>query len=137
MNGCVPLSFGGGDCLWLDGRVVRDMYAFRINKYQCFFSTLLYVKRNGFRFNTAAKVPGVSRNVHSNSNKNRLGKCMELELEHGTILQPLGHVGSAVTTHKTFGPTDLTSTYSVWQRIFDSIGHQTQAFQSGVQCSNH
>ncbi|GFV90221.1 hypothetical protein TNCV_4379361 [Trichonephila clavipes] len=42
------------------------------------------------------------------------------------------------TAHKTFGPTDLTSTYSVCtRRVFGGIGHRTQAFWSGVRCSNH
>ncbi|GFW12570.1 hypothetical protein TNCV_818221 [Trichonephila clavipes] len=41
-------------------------------------------------------------------------------------------VVSAATTHKTFGPTDLTSTYSVCIRW-----HRTQALPSGVRCSNH
>ncbi|GFW08987.1 hypothetical protein TNCV_3475331 [Trichonephila clavipes] len=41
-------------------------------------------------------------------------------------------VVSAATAHKTFGPTDLTSTYSegIWW-------HRTQVFRSGVRCSNH
>ncbi|GFX13182.1 hypothetical protein TNCV_2989461 [Trichonephila clavipes] len=42
------------------------------------------------------------------------------------------------SAHKTFGPTDLTSTSSVCtQRLFGSIGHRAQAFRSGVRCSNH
>ncbi|GFX79211.1 hypothetical protein TNCV_4747951 [Trichonephila clavipes] len=42
------------------------------------------------------------------------------------------------SAHKTFGPTDLTSTYSVrtW-RVFGGIGQRTQAFRYGVRCSNH
>ncbi|GFT32614.1 hypothetical protein TNCV_3145621 [Trichonephila clavipes] len=42
------------------------------------------------------------------------------------------------TAHKTFGPSDLTSTYSVctW-KVLGGIGHRTQAFRSGVRCSNH
>ncbi|GFS90672.1 hypothetical protein TNCV_3770991 [Trichonephila clavipes] len=37
-----------------------------------------------------------------------------------------------------FGPTDLTSTYSVCtRRVFGGIGHRTHAFRSGVRCSNH
>ncbi|GFT47478.1 hypothetical protein TNCV_3750111 [Trichonephila clavipes] len=40
--------------------------------------------------------------------------------------------------HKDFGPTDLTRTYSVCtQRVYGGNGHQTQAFRSGVRCSNH
>ncbi|GFX86225.1 uncharacterized protein TNCV_2561071 [Trichonephila clavipes] len=62
---------------------------------------------------------------------------------HGTggevyILQSPELLGSAVTAHKTFGPTDLTSTYSMCTlRIFGGTGHLTQAFRSGVRCSNH
>ncbi|GFW99736.1 hypothetical protein TNCV_3419661 [Trichonephila clavipes] len=42
------------------------------------------------------------------------------------------------STHKTFGPTDLTSTYSVCTRwVFGGIGHRTQVFRSGVRCSIH
>ncbi|GFV97748.1 integrase catalytic domain-containing protein [Trichonephila clavipes] len=42
------------------------------------------------------------------------------------------------SAHKTFGLTDLTSMYSVCtRRVFGGIGHQTQAFRSRVQCSNH
>ncbi|GFX46228.1 hypothetical protein TNCV_2298761 [Trichonephila clavipes] len=42
------------------------------------------------------------------------------------------------STHKTFGPTDLTSMYSVCtRRVFGGIGHRAQAFRSGVRCSNH
>ncbi|GFX47172.1 hypothetical protein TNCV_2747481 [Trichonephila clavipes] len=42
------------------------------------------------------------------------------------------------SAHKTFGPTDLTSTYSVctW-RVFGGLRHRTQAFRSGVRCTNH
>ncbi|GFW63249.1 hypothetical protein TNCV_3476651 [Trichonephila clavipes] len=37
-----------------------------------------------------------------------------------------------------FGPTDLTSKFSVCTpRVFGGIGHRTQAFRSGVRCSNH
>ncbi|GFV99742.1 hypothetical protein TNCV_5081021 [Trichonephila clavipes] len=42
------------------------------------------------------------------------------------------------SSHKTFGPTDLTSTYSVCtRRVFGGIGHRTQTFRYGVRCSNH
>ncbi|GFX00088.1 hypothetical protein TNCV_3080841 [Trichonephila clavipes] len=42
------------------------------------------------------------------------------------------------SAYKTFGPTDLTSTYSVCtRRVFGAIGYRTQAFWSGVRCSNH
>ncbi|GFT39294.1 uncharacterized protein TNCV_2422131 [Trichonephila clavipes] len=42
------------------------------------------------------------------------------------------------SAHKTFGPTDLTSTYSVCtRRVFGGIGHRTHVFRSGVRCSNH
>ncbi|GFX23047.1 hypothetical protein TNCV_360611 [Trichonephila clavipes] len=39
---------------------------------------------------------------------------------------------------KTFGPTDLTSTYSVcsWM-VFGDIGHRNQAFSSRFRCSIH
>ncbi|GFV31269.1 hypothetical protein TNCV_1640211 [Trichonephila clavipes] len=41
------------------------------------------------------------------------------------------------SAHKTFGPTDLKSTYSVrTRRVFGGIGHRTQAFRFGVRCSN-
>ncbi|GFW51109.1 uncharacterized protein TNCV_3593911 [Trichonephila clavipes] len=60
------------------------------------------------------------------------------QFKHGTggegnILQPSALVVYAATAHKTFGPTDLTSTYSVctW-RVFGGIGRRTQAFRSGV-----
>ncbi|GFV20172.1 uncharacterized protein TNCV_4194701 [Trichonephila clavipes] len=54
------------------------------------------------------------------------------------ILQPPALMGSAVTAHKTFGPTDLTSMYFMCtRRVFDGIRHRTQAFRSGVRCSNH
>ncbi|GFV16635.1 uncharacterized protein TNCV_4418221 [Trichonephila clavipes] len=56
----------------------------------------------------------------------------------GNILQFPALVVSAVTAHKTFGPTDLMGTYSVCtRRVFSGIGHRTQAFQSGVRCSSH
>ncbi|GFW37270.1 hypothetical protein TNCV_2632541 [Trichonephila clavipes] len=53
----------------------------------------------------------------------------------GNILQSPALV---IQPTRLFRPTDLTSTYSVctW-RVFDGIGHQTQAFQSGVRYSNH
>ncbi|GFT32270.1 hypothetical protein TNCV_1035301 [Trichonephila clavipes] len=42
------------------------------------------------------------------------------------------------SARKTFGPTDLTTTYSVCtRRVFGVIEHRTLAFRSGVQCSNH
>ncbi|GFX23044.1 hypothetical protein TNCV_360581 [Trichonephila clavipes] len=42
------------------------------------------------------------------------------------------------SAQKTFGPTDLTSTYSVctWM-VFGDIGHRNQAFSSRFRCSNH
>ncbi|GFX30453.1 uncharacterized protein TNCV_3461041 [Trichonephila clavipes] len=56
----------------------------------------------------------------------------------GNILQSPALVVSAATAHKTLGPTDLTSTCSVYtRRVFGDIGHLTQAFPSGVRCSNH
>ncbi|GFV37673.1 hypothetical protein TNCV_2707881 [Trichonephila clavipes] len=54
------------------------------------------------------------------------------------ILQPPALMVSAVTAHKTFGLTDLTNMYSVCtRRVFGGIGHRTQAFRSGLRCSNH
>ncbi|GFX29599.1 hypothetical protein TNCV_4776711 [Trichonephila clavipes] len=45
---------------------------------------------------------------------------------------------SAVNGHKTFGPTDITRTYSVYTRkVFGGIGHRAQALLSGIRCSNH
>ncbi|GFS62224.1 RNase H domain-containing protein [Trichonephila clavipes] len=42
------------------------------------------------------------------------------------------------SAHKTFGPTDLTSTYSVCTRGgFGGLGHRTHSFRSGVRCSKH
>ncbi|GFY26664.1 uncharacterized protein TNCV_2879921 [Trichonephila clavipes] len=56
----------------------------------------------------------------------------------GNILQPPALLVSAETAHKTFGPTDLTSTCSVCtRRVFGGIEHRTLAFPSGVRCSNH
>ncbi|GFU18143.1 uncharacterized protein TNCV_1446881 [Trichonephila clavipes] len=58
--------------------------------------------------------------------------------EEGNILQSPALVVSAVTSHKTFGSTELTSAYSVCtHRVFGGIGHRTLAFRYGVQCSNH
>ncbi|GFV73229.1 hypothetical protein TNCV_4197141 [Trichonephila clavipes] len=42
------------------------------------------------------------------------------------------------SAHETFGSSDLMSTYSVCsRRVLEGIGHPTQAFRSGVRCSNH
>ncbi|GFT21391.1 hypothetical protein TNCV_3816651 [Trichonephila clavipes] len=42
------------------------------------------------------------------------------------------------SAHKTFGPTDLMSTFSVCtRRVFGGLGHRTQVFRSGVRCPNH
>ncbi|GFW31447.1 uncharacterized protein TNCV_1287941 [Trichonephila clavipes] len=56
------------------------------------------------------------------------------QFRHGTggernILQSLALVVSAAPAHKTFGSTDLTSTYSVctW-RVFGGIGHRTHSY---------
>ncbi|GFX78708.1 uncharacterized protein TNCV_31481 [Trichonephila clavipes] len=58
--------------------------------------------------------------------------------EEANILQPPAPVVSAATAHRTFRPTDLTSTYSVCtRRVFGDIGHRTKAFRSGFRCSNH
>ncbi|GFT59324.1 uncharacterized protein TNCV_3892481 [Trichonephila clavipes] len=65
------------------------------------------------------------------------------EFRHGTggegnILQPPALVVSAATAHKSFRPTDLTTTYSVCTRgVFGGIGHRTQAFRFGDRCSKH
>ncbi|GFV36586.1 hypothetical protein TNCV_2261051 [Trichonephila clavipes] len=57
--------------------------------------------------------------------------------EEGNILQPPALVVSAATANTTFGHTDLTSTSSVCTgRVFGGIGHRTQAFRTGVRCSN-
>ncbi|GFU83716.1 uncharacterized protein TNCV_523101 [Trichonephila clavipes] len=56
----------------------------------------------------------------------------------GNIFQPRELVVSVATAHKTFRPTDLTSTYSMYtRRVSGVIGHRIQAFRSGVRCSNH
>ncbi|GFW96891.1 hypothetical protein TNCV_2160261 [Trichonephila clavipes] len=56
----------------------------------------------------------------------------------GNILQSPALVVSAATADKTFGPTYLTSTYSVCTRkVFGGIGYRIQVFRSGVRCSNH
>ncbi|GFW61407.1 uncharacterized protein TNCV_346551 [Trichonephila clavipes] len=54
----------------------------------------------------------------------------------GNILQPPAPVDSAATAHKTFGPIDSSSTYSMCtRRMLGDIGHRTLALRSGV--SNH
>ncbi|GFU75058.1 hypothetical protein TNCV_3753091 [Trichonephila clavipes] len=56
----------------------------------------------------------------------------------GNTLHPSAPVVSAVTAHKTFGPTDLSSSFSVCtRRIFGSIEHRTQVLRSRVQYSHH
>ncbi|GFU68124.1 hypothetical protein TNCV_247881 [Trichonephila clavipes] len=56
----------------------------------------------------------------------------------GNIIQPPALVVSAATTKMSFGPSDLTSTYSVYtRRVFGGIEDRTQAFSSGVRCSDH
>ncbi|GFT92086.1 hypothetical protein TNCV_3549581 [Trichonephila clavipes] len=41
------------------------------------------------------------------------------------------------SAHKTFGPADLTSTYSMCtRRVFSGFGHRTQAFRYEVRCSS-
>ncbi|GFX04118.1 hypothetical protein TNCV_3972671 [Trichonephila clavipes] len=60
----------------------------------------------------------------------------ETEREGNIIQSSSALVVLAVTIDKTFGPTDLTSTYSVCtRRVFGGIGHRAQALRSGVQCS--
>ncbi|GFT02624.1 hypothetical protein TNCV_1488161 [Trichonephila clavipes] len=42
------------------------------------------------------------------------------------------------SAHKTFGPTDLTSMYSVCtRRVFGGIMYRSQAFRCRARCSNH
>ncbi|GFT82009.1 uncharacterized protein TNCV_3909541 [Trichonephila clavipes] len=56
----------------------------------------------------------------------------------GNILQASALVVSTATAHKTFEPTDSTSTYAMCtRRVFGGIGHRTQAFRSRVRYSNH
>ncbi|GFV08623.1 uncharacterized protein TNCV_3868971 [Trichonephila clavipes] len=56
----------------------------------------------------------------------------------GNIPQPPALVVLAATAHKTFGPTDLTSKYSMCtRRVFRGIEHRIQVFRSGVRCSNN
>ncbi|GFX35194.1 hypothetical protein TNCV_2331341 [Trichonephila clavipes] len=73
--------------------------------------------------------------------RHHLSSPPQFRLETGeeNILQLPAPVVSETTAHKTFGPTDLTSMYSVCAvKIFRGFGHRTQAFRSGVSmCSNH
>ncbi|GFW15242.1 hypothetical protein TNCV_173871 [Trichonephila clavipes] len=56
----------------------------------------------------------------------------------GNILRSSALVVSFATARKSFGPTDLTRTYFMCARgVFGGIGHRTQAFRSGVRCSNY
>ncbi|GFX99846.1 hypothetical protein TNCV_258831 [Trichonephila clavipes] len=61
------------------------------------------------------------------------------EFRYGTggeenILQPPALVGSATTAHKTFGPTDLTSTYSVrTRRVFGGIEPRPSGLESDAR----
>ncbi|GFY17706.1 uncharacterized protein TNCV_1074411 [Trichonephila clavipes] len=51
--------------------------------------------------------------------------------EKGNILQPLAHTVSAATTHNTFRPTDLTSTYCVCtRRVFGGIEPRPSGLES-------
>ncbi|GFY31470.1 uncharacterized protein TNCV_4990291 [Trichonephila clavipes] len=51
----------------------------------------------------------------------------------GTIPQPPALVVSATTAHKTFGPTDLTSTYSVCtRRVFGGIEPMPSGLESNA-----
>ncbi|GFX13261.1 hypothetical protein TNCV_2990251 [Trichonephila clavipes] len=57
-----------------------------------------------------------------------------MELKENILQSP----AFVISADKTFGPTDFTSTYSMCtRRVFGGIGHRTQAFRSGVRCSNH
>ncbi|GFU91830.1 uncharacterized protein TNCV_3192171 [Trichonephila clavipes] len=52
----------------------------------------------------------------------------------GNILKPLAPMVSSVTTHVTFGPTNLTRANSVCtRRIFGGIGHRTRALRSELE----
>ncbi|GFX48636.1 uncharacterized protein TNCV_585331 [Trichonephila clavipes] len=56
----------------------------------------------------------------------------------GNIFQYPTPVVSVATAHKSFGSTDLTSTYSVCtRRVFGGIRHRTQALLSEIRCFNH
>ncbi|GFX67508.1 hypothetical protein TNCV_3463971 [Trichonephila clavipes] len=53
-------------------------------------------------------------------------------------IHSLTHPALVVQPTRLFGPSELTSTYSVCTRkVFSGIGHRTQAFRSVVRCSNH
>ncbi|GFS76384.1 hypothetical protein TNCV_1620261 [Trichonephila clavipes] len=100
----------------------------------------------------ARSTPVVGLEYHTGDSTNQLGEIPRkddkwrhhlsppVQFRHGTegegnILQSLRLCDSV---HKTFGPTHLTSTYSVCtRRVFGGIGHRTQAFRSVVRCSNH
>ncbi|GFY23540.1 retrovirus-related Pol polyprotein from transposon RE1 [Trichonephila clavipes] len=75
--------------------------------------------------------------------KNIVTPPSPLQVRHETggkrnILQPPAPGGSAEITQKIFGPTDLTSAYTVCTRkVFGSPKHGTQAFRSEARCSNH
>ncbi|GFY20801.1 hypothetical protein TNCV_1120351 [Trichonephila clavipes] len=61
-----------------------------------------------------------------------------MELERREIFSSPLHLWFCCDHPQDFGPTDLMSTYSMCtRRIFGGIGHRTQAFRSGVRCSNH
>ncbi|GFU90265.1 hypothetical protein TNCV_912791 [Trichonephila clavipes] len=55
-----------------------------------------------------------------------------LQVRHGNNLHSPAPVVSPATARKTFGPTDLTSTYSVSTRR-----HRNPATRNGDRCSNH
>ncbi|GFU42445.1 hypothetical protein TNCV_4555761 [Trichonephila clavipes] len=60
---------------------------------------------------------------------------LDVELKRSEIFSSLLH---SRFSPQDFGPSDLTSMYSVCtRRVFGGIGHRTQAFRSGVRCSNH
>ncbi|GFW46048.1 uncharacterized protein TNCV_3276651 [Trichonephila clavipes] len=86
--------------------------------------------------------PLVSLTARKQNDRWRHHRSPPPQFRYGTggeenILQSPALVVSAATANKTFGPTDLTSTYSVCtRRVFGGIEHRTQAFRSGVRCSN-
>ncbi|GFV10180.1 hypothetical protein TNCV_3661321 [Trichonephila clavipes] len=64
-----------------------------------------------------------------------LGKELEGRKVFSWLLAPMV---SSTTTHKTFGPPDLMSTFSVsTRRVFGCVRHRTLVLRSGVRCSNH
>ncbi|GFU78203.1 hypothetical protein TNCV_5007841 [Trichonephila clavipes] len=62
---------------------------------------------------------------------------MELKGKEMNILQPLALTVSAATAHKTFGLTDLKSTFSVCTRwVFGGTDIEPRTFGRVVECSS-